>query len=194
MSFTFEEDQPEIEPVLEYATSKGVLLFAAASNNRANENNPIGYPARVRSRVFCINSSDGQGTKSRFSPRGQADRDNFSVVGEGLMAAWPLAKNNKERLKVMSGTSCGTPIAAGIAALILEFARQEFFDQLGHIINPIPNAASLKRVAGMRKVLLCMTDGLTNGLYNYIRPRKLFCQEELEIAMDIKKALANMHG
>jgi hypothetical protein len=139
-------------------------VFAAASNNKANEENPIGYPARVKEYVVCINSSSGQDVRSSFSPHGQVGRENFSTVGESVEAAWPLELNNGQNLKRRSGTSCATPIAAGIAALILEYSRQIGFPKIQH-------SQRLKQLPGMKKVLFeCMTARNTDRTYNYLKP------------------------
>jgi hypothetical protein len=154
----------EIQDAVDYASSKKALVFAAASNNKANEENPIGYPARVKEYVVCINSSSGQDVRSSFSPHGQAGRENFSTVGESVEAAWPLELNNGHNLKRQSGTSCATPIAAGIAALILEYSRQIGFPKIQH-------SQHLKQLPGMKKVLFeCMTARNTDRTYNYLKP------------------------
>src|SRR5271156_5432039 len=101
MSFAFDDEIPEIQEAMRYATFKNVLLFAAASNNNGNKTIPIGYPARVRDHVICINSSSSQNHRSTFSPSGRKDRKNFSVVGEGLEAAWAPTQG----LAVRNGTS-----------------------------------------------------------------------------------------
>ncbi|KAJ5726293.1 uncharacterized protein N7483_007650 [Penicillium malachiteum] len=44
------------------------------------------------------------------------------VLGESVRSAWPQ-KLQDEGEKVMDGTSCATPIAAGIAALVLDYAK-----------------------------------------------------------------------
>lgn len=185
MSFAFEDDIPEIQSAIRHATSQNVLVFAAASNNNGNRTNPIGFPARVREHVICINSSSSQNHKSNFSPSGAEWRRNFSVVGEGLEAAWAPTQG----LMVRCGTSCATPIGAGIAALVIEYSRQKLSPR-------IEQADDLFTIAGMNKVLFeCMTERRTGSEYNYIKPWMLFRRgvNPLEVSMRINNALSEVH-
>jgi Subtilase family len=123
-------------------------MFAAASNNRHNERNSIAYPARDDAHIICINSVDGRYKRSTFSPEGRHLLMNFSAIGEYVEAAWPLGLGGNQGLqRRMNGTSCATAIAAGIAALILEYAIQaESLEELR-----IENVEALRRTAGMKK-------------------------------------------
>ncbi|KAH8891429.1 subtilisin-like protein [Thozetella sp. PMI_491] len=188
MAFAFEEDESEIERALELATSRQVLMFAAASNFRANADDPVGFPARAHDFVFCVNSSDAQDKKSNFSPHAVRGRFNFSAVGEGVKAAWPaqLCRDHPDNpYMTLDGTSSATAIAAGISALVLEFSRRT---DLEREINRVQD---LHTTAGMRNVLFrCMSDGITDGSrYNYLKPGKLFRQENGDIISDINRAL-----
>ncbi|KAK3946215.1 hypothetical protein QBC46DRAFT_335655 [Diplogelasinospora grovesii] len=72
--------------------------------------------------LICVNASDGRGNTGghgSFNPPPLGDGDNFATLGVNI----PLLWENKYVWK--SGTSFVTPLAAGIAANILEFARYE---------------------------------------------------------------------
>jgi subtilisin family serine protease len=104
-----------------------VLIFAAASNVGANSSSAIAYPARLTG-VFCIFSASTFGKESTFSPKETEDTyPNLSTLGEYVTSAWPACKGENPKDKnpthVYSGTSVATPIAAGIAALIIEFGK-----------------------------------------------------------------------
>jgi hypothetical protein len=71
MSLGFDKNVDEIYQAIQVANSKGVLVFAAASNDRRLASNfPISFPASMDSGVFSINShsSDDQNTWSKFNP------------------------------------------------------------------------------------------------------------------------------
>ena len=75
--------------------------------------------------VICIHSSDGDGNPSSRNPPATEDC-NFAILGEAVAAAWPrqLLFDRSVNMRVASGSSVATPIAAGLAALILEYAAQ----------------------------------------------------------------------
>ncbi|KAE8155310.1 subtilisin-like protein [Aspergillus avenaceus] len=76
--------------------------------------------------VFCIHSTDGHGNPSLFNPTADDQDVNFSLLGENVASHWPAGKNgHNQRVNVMSGTSVATPIAAGLAASVLSFVRQQ---------------------------------------------------------------------
>lgn len=118
MPFGFEDDVSIIERQIERANSKGILLFAAASNDRQLDgSHPISFPARLHN-VFCINSNSSRNDEwSKFNPKVMSGKENFSVVGEENFRVDGVADGDLE------GTSYATAIAAGIAALALECER-----------------------------------------------------------------------
>ncbi|KAF8847589.1 subtilisin-like protein [Acephala macrosclerotiorum] len=189
MSFSFHEEELKIRQALEFVasrTNKPVLLFAAASNNRGLLRHRIGYPARDTDHVICVNSSKAPDRKSDFSPAGLSGRPNISVVGEDVEAAWPLHLNNGKEVRRMRGTSCATPIAAGIAALILEFSRKDAPEV--EILSE--RVAYLKQTSGMRSVLKrCMTDNHGDERYNFLRPWVLFRENWDAVSREIDEAL-----
>jgi hypothetical protein len=73
----------------------------------------IAYPARMRD-VFCMFSTDGHLNVSRFNPPPSPAAENFAILGEGVSA----------RTGRFSGTSVSAAIAAGVAAVLLDFVRQ----------------------------------------------------------------------
>lgn len=144
------------------------LLFAAASNDGGNHGRA--YPARD-SKVFCVHSTDGNGNPSGFNPTASIEDSNFSLLGEHVTSHWPAGvKGHDQRVKVMSGTSVATPIAAGLAATILAFVRQQ--DQ--HIASESERLGTwLKQYESMAAVFKSMINGRRGG-YDYITPQVLF--------------------
>jgi subtilisin family serine protease len=122
MSFGLGKDQRNIQEAISIANSKSIIMFAAASNRGGNYD--VTYPARYEE-VICVFSTDGMGVGSRCNPTQMEDSSyHFATLGEGVKSAWLttdiLVDPAPERR--MTGTSFATPIAAGVAACVLEFA------------------------------------------------------------------------
>ncbi|ETR96737.1 subtilisin-like protein, partial [Trichoderma reesei RUT C-30] len=105
----------EIDKAIFNAISDDTIIFAASANNGGNR--PRAYPANRRTGVICIHASDGRGNDGGISPSPEPRKSNFSTLGISIESRW----KGKKVLK--SGTSFATPIAAAIAANMLEFAR-----------------------------------------------------------------------
>ncbi len=164
MSFGFKSEHPELVKIID--NTNDILMFAASSNFGATEDPPIRFPARVKHKVICVNSSDGLGHPSDLSTPYDESRDNFSILGEDV----PLGQKGEagsEEMVYGTGTSIATPIAAGVAALVLEFARQE------GVHRKVEDIEALKTCIGMSAVLRRMTKmGKKNG-FNFIAPEKV---------------------
>ncbi|KAH8199180.1 hypothetical protein TruAng_006649 [Truncatella angustata] len=148
MSFGFNSREPKdydlIEQAIEYAYGKNVLIFAAASNSGANQLRT--FPARHDS-VIAIHSTTRDGVPSRFNPPSE-ETDNFATIGEAVESLWPVPLCNKDDnescIASKSGTSFATPIAVGIAAFVLQYAKET--------LDPT-HVQLLKKPRGMRAAL-----------------------------------------
>lgn len=194
MSFGFLFPQSEMEQAILAARLRNKLMFAAASNEGANDGEPR-YPARDPN-VFCIHSTDSYGswTKSNtiFS-----DTD-YSTLGEDVkstaascrVSASPLppllndttttnadsaspSQPKPKRYERQSGTSVAAAIAAGIAALILEFARMPALDGAYNAKLEDEELDELHTAAGMARVFKRMALSDRNSRSNYLRPGQL---------------------
>ncbi|KAL7803944.1 hypothetical protein V8C43DRAFT_266424 [Trichoderma afarasin] len=140
------EGYDELEGAIDKAYSKKILIFAAASNSGGRLGRA--YPASS-SQVICVHSTDTLGTPSGFSPTAEPDNLNFATVGESIESAWPMLLCNdlispQRYVKSRSGTSYATPIMAGIAAFLLQYARLHL---------PERSASALKRKEKMEALL-----------------------------------------
>lgn len=169
MSFGIREYHEGMSTAISNALNKRTLLFAAASNDGANFGRA--FPAQYPS-VFCIHSTDGNGNPSSFNPTASETDVNFSLLGENVSSYWPAGVGgHNQSVKVMSGTSVATPIAAGLGASVLSFVRQQ--DQ--HVAEPAERLGPwLKNNNSMDAVLQSMVTRRRGVGYDYITPHVLF--------------------
>jgi hypothetical protein len=155
----FDDDYEDISRAIHKAKLKNVLIFAAASNEGNADG--VAFPARMVGDVICIFSSDGKIKPSSFNPARLDRSSNFAVLGEEVESVPVTTVESKVRKK---GTSISTFIAAGIAALILDFSMQE--DCRNHIEKRL-----LKSIMGMSAVFDKMS--IEDGGYRCIAPWKV---------------------
>ncbi|KAF4627633.1 hypothetical protein G7Y89_g10518 [Cudoniella acicularis] len=180
MSFGFPRRIDSIQNAIQAAHGKNKIMFAAASNNGGNH--LIAYPANQLSRVITINSTDGLGNGSGFNPTPHPESANFATLGEAVESSWPahlLVGCTQRKL----GTSFATPIAAGIAAVILEYTMQKL------PVEKYTEASRLHSCEGMKAILKLMSEERKG--YRYIKPWKFLSWENGHsfICENILKAL-----
>lgn len=167
MSFGWEheygEGHDELRAALAKCYEKDVLVFAATSNEDVASVSGMAYPARDKS-VIAIDAATSKGEWLSSNPSRDYEHitQRFTALGEAI-------KTDAEYPR-MDGTSAASPVAAGIAALILEFARQP---PLGYA----PNIAKwLRRSDAMREVLAgaVSVKHTRNGEYRHLVPGRLF--------------------
>jgi subtilisin family serine protease len=169
MSFGIREYNQPLTTAISNALKSQTLLFAAASNDGGNSGRafPADYPL-----VFCIHSTDGNGNPSSFNPTAHDKDVNFSLLGENVSSHWPMGQNGyAQTVNVMSGTSVATPIAAGLAASVLSFVRQ----QDRHVTVENERLGPwMKDVHSMELVFNSMVKQRRGAGYDYITPHTLF--------------------
>jgi hypothetical protein len=164
MSFGSQHHSKEISTAIYHAFYKGKIVFAAASNEGIRNSKPA-FPARLHP-VICVHSASGWGQSSHFTPPAQSNQDNFAVLGEGVPSGYPKDLPQSRNVR-RSGTSTATPIAAGIAALVLELACQRpsgILDECSDL---------LWGFSGMRDIFVAMSSRSREVSplgYNFVQP------------------------
>lgn len=100
-----------IEDAINYANSKGCIVFCAAGNS--GENSSIMYPAKYPNTI-SIGAIDENMNRTSFTCSGE-DLD-FLAPGHNIIGCVP-----GNRYASMSGTSMSNPFAVGCASLLLSY-------------------------------------------------------------------------
>lgn len=178
MSLGLDGPDTEIDQAIHAALRANISIFAAAANNGGNR--PRAYPSSKKSGIICIHASDGMGNDGGISPTPLAKRDNFSTLGIAIESKWD------DNTVYISGTSFATPIAAALAANVLEFARKKC-ELSEH------QQAKLHTLDGVRQMLELMVGRGTGtrGGYDYVMPFHLWTGNRSidKFAKEIKKAI-----
>ncbi|KAL5585948.1 hypothetical protein FOBRF1_015818 [Fusarium oxysporum] len=145
---------PALRPVIKKLKTAQKLIFAAASNSGGNGKRS--YPANEAG-VFAIHATKGDGsTPENLNPPRLHGPDNFATLGWKIPSSW-----NGDQVFI-SGTSFATPVAAAIAANLMEIICRTPTES---------NGRGSRRVGGygdMRRLLLKMQHEVGN--YQYLRP------------------------
>lgn len=159
LSLGFKTVDKEIEEALRKAINPAIrsdgarprLVFAAAGN--WGYNRPPAFPALMKG-VICVHATSGNGYNGPINPRGQS-RLNFPIGTLGLTveSLW-----QKKRVW-LRGTSYSTPIAAAIAANLLDLARRRS-----------GNSSGLENYRGMKAVMSLMCTENNTSSYQYMAP------------------------
>lgn len=128
MSFGSDGDSQLIKDAINYASSKGGLLVAAAGNDGPFENS-IDYPAAYAPivSVAAVNqlldvtewSSRGINLKTKLGEKNDGDIE-FAAPGENIESTW-----NNGSYVILSGTSMSAPFISGLAAKFWQFSSDD---------------------------------------------------------------------
>lgn len=128
---------PVYEKIAAVAAESRCLVVAAAGNESATS---IDQPAASTS-IMGVTASTRAGVIATWANRGQPDGRaaiNLSAPGVGIRSAW-----NDGGYRLLDGTSCATPIVAGIAALFCqrhpEMRSDQIWDAMCRTALPLAN-------------------------------------------------------
>lgn len=147
---------PEVHKAIQYAESKGVVVWCAAGN--AGKTHNIFYPAAY-SETIGIGAIDENFDRANFSCTGP-DLD-FLAPGVKILSTVP-----KNWYAVLSGTSMANPFAVGVGCLLLSYKRRKNLD--------LPLNSSRDYIDFLKKYTTSIKDSnkLFEG-FGIIDPRKM---------------------
>jgi hypothetical protein len=174
MSFGFPQLEPHLEGLnkaLLEAHSAGIVLFAAGHNSGGREQ--VSFPAN-RDYVICIGACDGFNNPSRFNP---SLIDNmFCTLGENITTPFQIPGSSSK-----SGTSYATPIAAGMAAVLMDWVIQESRTWSGeerHHALKVKTKNGIINIFGQRL-------SEQRGVYRVLTPWNLFNERSIRNAKGV---------
>lgn len=185
------EGSYQLIKTLKEANDKGIIIFAAAANH--GNRRAIAWPARDRNLTICVTSGGEYLQLSKFAPASNGILPMFITHGENIWTHWPT--NLGGGFRRMSGTSVSTPIAVGMAAMILAFLNQRNVwkpSDKAHWLG-LAQEDELRTTNGMRRLLEYLSlerEGLK------VLPPKLMWNNDpyllpLQVLYNLKEALRN---
>jgi cell wall-associated protease len=173
MSFgkEFSPEKEAVDKAVKYAEEKGVLLIHAAGNDGRDEDTKPNFPSRfylngkeARNWIEVGASSDGadQNLVANFSNYGKKSVDLFAP-GIAIYSTTPGNKYQNE-----DGTSMASPVAAGVAALLMSYFPELTVLQIKDIITRSSRKFDNLKVEepGTKKKIEFNTLSISGGIIN----------------------------
>jgi subtilisin family serine protease len=161
-----------VDDAVRYAESKGVLLVAAAGNEKKDVDTLPHYPnaylksdgRKVNNWITVGASGDPKigGLVASFSNYGKKDVDVFAP-GVKIYSSVPGGNTYSS----LSGTSMASPVVAGLAALILEYFPTLSAEQIKYVIEKSVTKTDVKVKDPATQEMVTMSDMCkTGGIVN----------------------------
>lgn len=170
-----------VHEAIQYATSKGVIIVAAAGNDPNSRpskptNNDLAYPARYPE-VIAVAALDKKGNMAYFSHRSKL----LQIIAPGVDIYSTFPPKN---YAMLSGTSQAAPIIAGVVALLRaahpsemsnykdalvmlnQISKEHRISNIGGISAGIPEFANAS-VQNMGEVVECSLDEETLNKFEH---------------------------
>ncbi|PNP50399.1 hypothetical protein THARTR1_08926 [Trichoderma harzianum] len=153
------DDHDGVRDAIRFARRRGVHMFASTSNDGLlGPPNDILYPSRAPE-VIAIDAADGFGEYTRTTA------SSVSSYGRGRRFSAPGTRLTSPHSAVLyDGSSFACAIAAGIGALVLEFARQPPLQASKSVQN------SLKEMSAMIAILERMSAEKGPDRFKFLLP------------------------
>lgn len=166
MSFGYEAEVEVIEKAFKKADDNNVLLIVAANTALAQR-----WPG-TRDNVMSVSAADGHGSPYSGNPPPRRDAYNLATLGV-MVPVWSVPDEYGNSRKIhRTGTSYAAPIAAAIAASVLELIRHTEDGHMNHVPEEWrERLQAASRPMGMRKVFMRMA--VKRGGYDFVLPARL---------------------
>lgn len=125
MSLGSDEEDSSVTNAIAYARSRGVVVVAAAGNER-QQGSPTSYPAADPG-VIAVAATDSADTVAYYSNRGSYV--DVAAPGSAILSTFPTALNSSG-YQTLYGTSMASPHVAAVAALLKAYDRALTPDQV----------------------------------------------------------------
>ncbi|KIW11595.1 hypothetical protein PV08_10896 [Exophiala spinifera] len=185
MSFGYSETQPPIETAILRALlhKHGRILFFAGAANEGGNSLEM-FPARD-DHVIAVRGTNEKGYPQEFNPPPSfSGPDCFMTLGKDVPGA--ALRRDGGGTVLRSGTSTSTPVAAGVAAMVLGYAKIHEVE-LKRVLSP-ERLAKLHTKGGMRSIFLAMSLEITPKC-RYVNPHNFTDATHDERLTMIKSAL-----